>query len=115
MYRASTIKGVPEDKKWEAANGLAMVGLPLDPTPNIDAEDGARVPNADATEAEVIPQGSRGSGGCGEKDVHPKGLHYKVRRDAGVFGMSVHRIRKTHTITHCSMQRQDRELPPRNR
>ena len=30
--------------------------MPWDPTPNIDAEDGARVPNADATEAEVIPR-----------------------------------------------------------
>ena len=56
MYRASTITGVPEDKRWDAANVLAVVGLPWDPTPNIDAEDGSRVPNADATEAQVIPR-----------------------------------------------------------
>ena len=68
VYRASTIKGVPEDKRWDAANVLAVVGLPWDPTPNIDAEDGARVPNADVTEAEVIPKIQRfrrlWRGGC---------------------------------------------------
>ena len=56
VYRASTSKGVPEDKEWDAANVLAVVGLPWDPTPNIDAEDGARMPNAQAAEAEVIPK-----------------------------------------------------------
>ena len=56
MYRASTIKGVPDDKRWDATNVLAVVGLPWDPTSNIDAEDGARVSNAEVAEAEVIPK-----------------------------------------------------------
>ena len=56
VYRASTIKGVPEDKRWDAAGVLAVVGMPWDPTPNIDAEDAARVPNPEAVDAEVIPK-----------------------------------------------------------
>ena len=30
--------------------------MPWDPTPNVDAEDGARLPNAEAADAEVIPK-----------------------------------------------------------
>ena len=30
-------------------------GLPWDSTPNVDAEDGARVPNPEASDAEIIP------------------------------------------------------------
>ena len=56
VYRASTIKGVPEDKRWDAAGVLAVMGMPWDPTPNIDAEDAARVPNPEAVDAEVIPK-----------------------------------------------------------
>ena len=55
IYRTATVKGVPEDKRWCAAKVLEVVGVPWDPTPNIDAEDGARLPNPDATEAEVVP------------------------------------------------------------
>ena len=35
---------------------LAVVGLPWDPTPNVDAEDGARLPNPEVSDAEVIPK-----------------------------------------------------------
>ena len=56
MYRAGTIKGVPEDKRWDSSRALAVIGMPWDPTPNVDVEDGARVPNAEAADAEVIPK-----------------------------------------------------------
>ena len=56
VYRSSTIKGVPEDKRWDSAKVLAVVGLPWDPTPNVDADDVARVPNPDVAEAGVIPK-----------------------------------------------------------
>ena len=48
------MKGVPEDKRWCAAKVLEVVGMPWESTLNIDAEDGARLPNPDATEAEVV-------------------------------------------------------------
>ena len=54
IYRAVTIKGVPEDKTWDSAKALAVNGLPWEPTTNVDAEDGARVPNPEAADAEVI-------------------------------------------------------------
>ena len=38
------------------AKVLAVVGMPWDPTPNVDAEDGARVPNPEAADALVIPK-----------------------------------------------------------
>ena len=41
VYRAGTIKGVPEDRRWSASKALEVVGMPWDPTPNVDAEDGA--------------------------------------------------------------------------
>ena len=47
---------MPEDKRWDSAKTLAVIGLPWDPTPDVDAEDGARVPNPDASDAEVIPK-----------------------------------------------------------
>ena len=56
IYRTSTIKGMPEDKRWSSAKVLAVIGMPWDPTPNVDAEDAARVPNPDAVEAEVVPK-----------------------------------------------------------
>ena len=56
VCRSSTIKGVPEDKRWDSAKILAVVGLPWDPIPNVDADDGARVPSPDAAEAEVVPK-----------------------------------------------------------
>ena len=30
MYRASTIKGVPEDQRWDSVKALAVVALPED-------------------------------------------------------------------------------------
>ena len=54
IYGASTMKGVPEDQRWDSAKALAVVGLPWDPTPNVNAEDGARLPNPDVSDAEVI-------------------------------------------------------------
>ena len=56
IYRAATVKGVPEDQRWDSVKALAVVGLPWDPTPNADAEDGAQLPNPDVSDAEVIPQ-----------------------------------------------------------
>ena len=56
IYRTSTIKGMPEDKRWNSEKVLAVVGMPWDPTPNVYAEDAARVPNPDAVEAEVVPK-----------------------------------------------------------
>ena len=44
IYRASTIKGVPEDQRWSSVKALAVIGLPCDPTPNVDADDGASLP-----------------------------------------------------------------------
>ena len=35
---------------------LSVVGMPWDPTPNGDADDGARLPNPDAVEAHVVPK-----------------------------------------------------------
>ena len=57
IYRAGTIKRVLEDKMWDSSRALAVIGMPWDPTPNVDAEDEARVPNAEAADAEVIPKG----------------------------------------------------------
>ena len=34
---------------------LEVVGMPWEPTPNVEAEDAARVPNLDAAEAETVP------------------------------------------------------------
>ena len=55
IHRVATIKGVPEDKRWDSSIALAVIGLPWDPTPNVDAEDGARMPYPDVSDAEVIP------------------------------------------------------------
>ena len=54
ICRTSTIKGLPEDKSSEKV--LALIGMPWDPTPNVDAEYVARVPNPYAVEAEVVPK-----------------------------------------------------------
>ena len=35
---------------------LEVIGTPWEPTPNVEAEDVARVPNPDAAEAEVVPK-----------------------------------------------------------
>ena len=56
VYRASTIKAVPEDRRWNAERVLAVNGNPWDPTPNMDAEDGARVPNPGAADSDVVPK-----------------------------------------------------------
>lgn len=56
VYRTSTIKSVPEDQRWDVVKVLSVVGLPWDPTPTVDADDGARLPNPDAVEAEVVPK-----------------------------------------------------------
>ena len=56
IYRASTIKGVPEDKRWSSEKVLAVIRMPWGPTPNVDAEDATRVPNPDAVEAGVVPK-----------------------------------------------------------
>ena len=56
VYRAATIKGVSEDKRWDSAKVFAVIGMPWDPTPNVDAEDGARVLNSEAADAEIIPK-----------------------------------------------------------
>ena len=54
IYWAATIKGVPEDKRWESEKVLAVIGMSCHPMPNVDAEDGARDP--EAADAEVIPK-----------------------------------------------------------
>ena len=51
IYRGGTIKGVLEGKRWNATSALEVIGMPWDPTPH-HAEDGARVPNAGAADAE---------------------------------------------------------------
>ena len=56
IYRTATIKPSAEDARWSAEKVLAVAGMPWDPTPSVDAEDGARVPNPDAVEAEAIPR-----------------------------------------------------------
>ena len=55
-YRASTIKGVPEDTRWDSVQVLAVVGVPWDLTPNVNADDGARVSNPEVVDAEIIPK-----------------------------------------------------------
>ena len=37
IYRAATIKEVLEDKRWDSAKVLTVVGMPWDATPNVDA------------------------------------------------------------------------------
>ena len=54
MHRASTIKGIPTDKRWDSAKVLAVIGMPWDSTLNVDADVGARVPNPEAADAEII-------------------------------------------------------------
>ena len=43
IYRAGAIKGVHEDRRCSATKALEVIGMPWDPTPNVDAEDGVRV------------------------------------------------------------------------
>ena len=54
IYRSSTVRGLPEDRRWSASTVMQVVGTPWEPTPNVDAEDAARVPNPDAGEADVV-------------------------------------------------------------
>ena len=51
---------MPEDQRWSADALLGVVGTPWDPTPNIDAEDAARLPNPnpEADMEDVIPKQS---------------------------------------------------------
>ena len=56
VYRTATCKGLPEHQRWNPHNVLAMIGTPWDPTPNVEAEDGARVPNPVIVDAEAIPK-----------------------------------------------------------
>ena len=56
IYRASTVKGFPEDNRWCMTKVLEVIGMPWEPTPNVEAEDAARVPNPDAADAEVVPR-----------------------------------------------------------
>ena len=56
IYRTATVKPSAEDARWSAEKVLAVTGMPWGPTPSVDAEDGARVPNPDAAEAEAIPR-----------------------------------------------------------
>ena len=56
VYRASTIKAVPEDQRWNSKMVLSISGMPWDPTPNVAAEDGARLPDPTAADAEAIPK-----------------------------------------------------------
>ena len=56
VYRSATVKGVSEDRRWSAAKLLAVVGTPRELTPNVDAEDGARVPDPGIAEGEVVPR-----------------------------------------------------------
>ena len=56
IYRSSTVRGLPEDRRWNASTVMQVVGTPWEPTPNVDADDAARVPNPDAGEADVVPR-----------------------------------------------------------
>ena len=56
VYRAATIKAVPEDKRWDTLEVLAVAGTPWDPTANVDAEDAARLPDPNAGDGEVVPR-----------------------------------------------------------
>ena len=44
IYRASTGRGLPEDRRWNESMVMQVVGMLWEPTPNVDAEDAARVP-----------------------------------------------------------------------
>ena len=46
VYRASTIKPMPENERWNQCKVLAVVGAPWDPTPNVQDESGARTPRS---------------------------------------------------------------------
>ena len=74
IYRTSTIKGVPEDKRWSSEKVLAVIAMPWDPTPNVDAEDAARVSNPVAVEAEIAPRDPKSQmpslGECMENKHH---------------------------------------------
>ena len=54
IYRASTIKGVQENKRRRSAKVLAVVRVPWGPTPSINAENIARVTHPDVAEVEVV-------------------------------------------------------------
>ena len=58
VYRANTIKTVAEGEQWNAEKVLEIAGTAWDPTPNVQAEDGARVPDPGAADAEVVPKDS---------------------------------------------------------
>ena len=47
---------MPGDKRWNSARALAVICLSWDPTPNADAEDGAQVPDPEASDAKIIPR-----------------------------------------------------------
>ena len=58
VYRASTVKPTAEDERWNYKKVLEVAGTPWNPTPSVHAEDGARVPNPDAADADVVPRDS---------------------------------------------------------
>ena len=56
LFRSNSPKPLPEDQRWSADALLSVVGTPWDPTPNIDAEDAARLPDPEAHQADIIPK-----------------------------------------------------------
>ena len=79
----------------------------MGPTPNIDAEDGARVPNADATEAEVSPKDPEVPEAVARRMYIRKDDIEEFGETPGVLWVSVHLIGETLAITHCGVQGQD--------
>ena len=65
---------------------LAVVGMPWDPTPNVDADDGARVPNPEAVDAEIIPKDSQVPEPIvGKMDIRKAGI-FKYGETPGCIG-----------------------------
>ena len=56
VYRASTVKAVHQEDRWDAEKVLGVTGMPWDPTPNIEGDDGARLPDPGAADGDVVPK-----------------------------------------------------------
>ena len=116
IHRTAAVKGVPEDKRWCAAKVLEVVGVPWDPTPNIDAEDGARLPNPDAVEAEVVPRDPEVPESIARRmNVYQESRCHQIWRDGWVPRMQDDDVWQTPPVAHPCMQGEDRGATARNR
>ena len=107
IYRTSTIKGVPQDKRWSSEKVLAVIGMPWDLTPNVDAEDAARVPNPDDVEAEVVRWDPEVPDAIARRMYIRKTDIIKFGETDGCIGCRITMVGQTSSVAHSRMPRED--------